>query len=610
MTGYAAMNTRKHQPLPRWHAFFARWTRMFALIAEFWRARPLAWSLSFGLEIINSTRRVLFVLGPAGFVGALVDGHYGGRTTVFWIGVFAASLMIEQLYWGLGPIIHAYMVDYGTYQIEKQILERAASSLLVHFEDGRFFEYLQRTRSQLGERLLRVWTSVVRMVDTVLSLVMLAALLTAIHPLVTVALLLGVIPATWIEGRVTGLVYEARNRHITNDRLRRHIRDLLTTPTHAPEIRLLDCGSVLLDRWLTLVRDRQRDILAAHKRRAVVQVASGILAGGSVAVAMTLVLRLIVSGDLSVGDYVAIVGATQQFSTGLNLLNRQAREIEEQRMFVDDLFRFREMVAPTAEPPVVTDVPAAPAPAKITLCGVSFTYPTREEPSVIDVSLEIREGERVAIVGENGAGKTTLVKILTGLYKPNEGVVYFDGEPLTPEASETVQKKIAVVFQDFSRFELMIRENIGFGDVARLSDDEGLVAAAGRVAVDYLIRQQPDGLDAYLGRLFGSQDISGGEWQRLALARAFFRNAEVLVFDEPTAALDPMAELTLLHLFADISKDKTAIIVSHRLAAARLADRIVVMRNGRIVEEGTHNELMALNGEYKTLFEAQGRWYR
>jgi ATP-binding cassette subfamily B protein len=226
------------------------------------------------------------------------------------------------------------------------------------------------------------------------------------------------------------------------------------------------------------------------------------------------------------------------------------------------------------------------------------------------VSLRIAPGEKLAIVGENGAGKSTLVRLLFGLYQPDAGTVRLDGEPLTPERALEARRRIAAVFQDYAAFQLTMRENVGCGDLARMRDDAALAAALERAGIADLVAALPKGLDAYLGRQFGETELSGGQWQRVALARAFFRQAEVLVLDEPTAALDPLAELALFERFADLVEGRTAVMISHRLGMARLADRILVVRGGEVVEQGDHDDLVARGGEYAALFAAQAQWYR
>jgi ATP-binding cassette subfamily B protein len=240
---------------------------------------------------------------------------------------------------------------------------------------------------------------------------------------------------------------------------------------------------------------------------------------------------------------------------------------------------------------------------------IRFGYPGGR--SVLrDVNLRTEWGERIAIVGENGAGKTTLVKLLAGLYQPDGGVVYFDGGALGPIQMVQARTRVAAVFQDFATFQLTGRENIGFGDLRQQGDDRALAAAAEQAGIASLILALPEGFDSYLGREFGETDVSGGQWQRIALARAFFRDADLLVLDEPTAALDPLAELALYERFVELVTGRTAIMISHRLGMARLADRVLVLDQGAIVEEGSHEDLMAAGGRYARMFKAKAQWYR
>jgi len=241
---------------------------------------------------------------------------------------------------------------------------------------------------------------------------------------------------------------------------------------------------------------------------------------------------------------------------------------------------------------------------------LSFAYPGNGQPVLLDVSLHIERGERIAIVGENGAGKTTLAKVLIGLYQPDAGSVRLDGTLLSSAQAVRTRRRVAAVFQDYATFQITARESIGFGDLAGLADDARLREAAQRADIDDLIAGLPGGFDAYLGREFGETDLSGGQWQRIALARAFFRDADLLVLDEPTAALDPLAELALFERFAELAAGRTAIMISHRLGAARLADRVIVLQEGAIVEEGHHDTLVAKGGVYAALFAAQAQWYR
>lgn len=241
--------------------------------------------------------------------------------------------------------------------------------------------------------------------------------------------------------------------------------------------------------------------------------------------------------------------------------------------------------------------------------GVSFSYPDSGHRVVKDVSLTIRPGERIAIVGENGAGKSTLVRLLTGLYSPDSGNVLMDGRESTSDEARDLRGQIGAVFQDYVPWQMTVRDNIGLGNLARIDDDRALAVAAERAGIATLLDGLPDGLDSWLGRQFGDRDISGGEWQRIALARVFFRDSRLLILDEPTAALDPLAEQRLFERFASLTEGGTAIMISHRLGPARYADRVIVMDQGSIVEAGPHDRLLAQGGLYARMFAAQSAWY-
>lgn len=350
-------------------------------------------------------------------------------------------------------------------------------------------------------------------------------------------------------------------------------------------------------------------------------------AAGGVVAALAYSLRR----ELSVGDYVAVATGALWFQDLLGSLVTGLRELQEQAQFLGNLFEFLHVARQEAPDKEAMSRPGdAVRPQARSSTGVrwgggegtaqrgmvvegtqlTFRYPGAAKPALEDVSVRIERGERIAIVGQNGAGKTTLVKMLLGLYQPESGAVLLDGEPLTGRSAVDLRQRIAAVFQDYATFQLTLRDNVGFGDLARLGDDAAIVAAARHGGLADLLAALPKGCDTFLGRQFGELDLSGGEWQRVALARAFFRDADLLILDEPTAALDPLAELALFGRFAELVEGRTAIMISHRLGAARLADRVIVVEDSRIVEDGHHDVLVRRDGRYAALFAAQSQWYR
>jgi ATP-binding cassette subfamily B protein len=293
------------------------------------------------------------------------------------------------------------------------------------------------------------------------------------------------------------------------------------------------------------------------------------------------------------------------------------RDAREQVAYAGDLFDFEELADRfiADERRIRTATPAGAAtktggPMRVELDDVAFAYPGSSRPVVRDLTLTIPDGQTVAIVGANGAGKSTLVRLVTGLYLPDEGIVRLDGIDTRSDGMGTIAPRIAAVFQDYLSFQLPMRDNIGFGAVDREDGGALLDRAASQANLSELVASLPEGHGTWLGREFGERDLSGGQWQRMALARAFYRDADLVIFDEPTAALDPKAELALFERFADLVEDRTAIMISHRLGPARFADRILVMEDGAIVEDGHHDDLIAASGPYARMFAAQAAWYQ
>ena len=434
-----------------------------------------------------------------------------------------------------------------------------------------------------------------------------------IHPALLPLLFAGSLPSLWLQMRVAHAVYAAQRAHTTPDRVRGHIQSVLTGQDGAGEVRLFGIAPYLLERWRALRVARRRDVLGAERRRARLMAIGNALSGTAYAGALVLTVGLILGGELSIGAYVAVATGALWFQDMLGGGISSLRGLEEQSQFLGDLFEFLRTVRAEGEPAAGAAEVAPPRTSgaiTVEVERVTFAYPGREALALQDIDLRIEAGERIAIVGANGAGKTTLAKLLVGLYQPTSGEVRLEGEPLTPDRALAVRSRIAAVFQDYPTFQLMARENIGFGDVARMDDEAAIRAAAGRAGIAGLIESLPEGYDTYLGRQFGERDLSGGQWQRIALARAFFREADFLLLDEPTAALDPLAELALFERFAELTAGRTAVMISHRLGAARLADRVIVMKDGRLVEDGHHDALVAAGGEYARLFAAQAQWYR
>jgi ATP-binding cassette subfamily B protein len=591
-----------------------RWYDMMRLLWELVKASPLAAVALAATLLVGNCALGAMAAATGGFVDAAhaaSTGHSPAYGMVFWLGVYVAASAVENFYWNVKNLAAGSVIEKGVYRLQQQVLHRAAAVPLMRYEEATFFDLLQRASGRLSER---VGSFVYHIIDQVQLAVMLgsvAAVLAAIQPVLLPLLCAGAAPALWLKSRTARGIYDAERAHTRDDRLRAHLEALLTGREAAAEIRLFGSAGYLLNRWRTLRSARSGDVRRAERRKIASTTGGSLLSGLTYAGGLVLLAALVLHGRLTVGNYVTVAVGALQFEQLLGVSFDHFGGFEEHSLFLADLFAFlrtaRGENTPAAIEAPVADFTAERRPPRgveIEADGITFAYPGSERRALGPVSLRIRRGEHVAIVGENGSGKTTLVKLLAGLYEPQEGAVRIDGISAT-----AARARIAAVFQDYARFELTLRENVGLGDLQHIGHDAAIAAALRRADLEELAARLPEGLDGYLGRRFGETELSGGEWQRLALARAFFREADLLLLDEPTAALDPLAELALFTRFAELAAGRTAMMVSHRLGAVRHCDRILVLRNGLIVEEGRHQELLARNGVYAELFRAQARWY-
>jgi ATP-binding cassette subfamily B protein len=392
----------------------------------------------------------------------------------------------------------------------------------------------------------------------------------------------------------------------------------MTTRQGAAEIRLFGLQRYLLQKRRRLFHALRDERLALARTELKVGMLGGLNVPLTLAVVMAGVVVLVARGQLSVGAYAAYFRAVELFSGTFFMLFWTTTVLDNDLRYIRDLFDFLQLEDESSFGRQNCGFPRDHA-ARLLSSGipeirfeqVSFTYPEARQPVLQQITLTLRAGERIALVGENGAGKSTLAKILLGLYRPTSGRITVDGAELGALAPEEWRARVVAVFQDYMKYELTARENIGFGDLDRLDDLPAIHAAAERSGADTIVVALPTGYETILGRAYDEhgQDLSQGQWQKLAIARAYLRDAAVLVLDEPTAALDARAEVDVYRRFRDMAQGKSVLLISHRLGSARLADRILVLEHGRIVEEGSHTELIARGGRYARMYATQAQWY-
>ncbi len=525
-----------------------------------------------------------------------------------WIMLTAVAVAVGQLIQPFAFTFQSQAGDRLTGYITEQLI-RAVNRWqgLARFEDPRWVDDLERSQryaSQTGLQIMVHGASAVLGLFTVIGI---ALLLVGLHPLLPLLLLLASVPQTiyqWRYERVTGFhlyVQTPEGRQLDYN------RDQLITPEPAKDVRLYALGPFFGQRYGALFH-RLIDELGRLRRRLVVPVSLAACLGPATAGAVYVVLGWqVASGHGTPGDLVLYGGAAFLLQRRLLQLG-PVQSLGVSLAFLPSLFRV--LQAPSDL--IVADPPRPlPRPIRegVVFEHVAFTYPGRREPVLRDVSFKLRPGECLALVGQNGAGKTTVVKLLLRFYDPSGGRILLDGVDLREYDPADVRREIGGIFQDFVRYEFTARENIGLGQIEAVDDGARLRAAASKAGADALLGQLPQGLETRLGREFGGRELSGGEWQKLALARAFMRDCALLVLDEPTAALDVQTEYEVYQRFQDLTRERMSVLISHRFSTVRMADRILYLADGRIQEAGTHEELLTRNGDYARLFHLQAAQY-
>ncbi|WP_324649613.1 ABC transporter ATP-binding protein [Georgenia sp. H159] len=519
-------------------------------------------------------------------------------------GLMAAAALLDSVRGSMSRYL-GESVARRTYQ---DVLDAATGVSLRYFESAAFYDRLQRVEGSATTRPFQVTQALLGIVGGLTATVGVGAVLVGIHPALLPLLLLGGLPMILTNRRESRLEFGFTVDQTPHQRQRFYLGYLLTARDEAKEVRAFDLGPPLRARFDTLYGRYLAD-LARHLRRRMALSTAGNLGAAVVLTGTLLVLVwLIGEGSVSVAEAGAAIVAIRMLQSQVQALLRGMQSIFEAGLFLQDVDQFLELGAAAHG-----EEAGAPAPesfAEIVVDDVHFGYPGSTSEALRGVDVRIRRGQVVALVGENGSGKTTLAKILAGLYDPTSGAVRWDGRDTREYSRVSVRERVAVIFQDFVRYAFTARENISVGRHTVEPDDGRVAEAAGRAGAAGFLESLPKGYDTILSRLFkGGRDLSGGQWQRVAIARAFYRDAQLMILDEPTAALDPRAESALYESLRAVLAGRTAVFISHRFSSVRSADVIYVLDQGRVVEAGSHEELMAREGRYAELFRLQAAAY-
>lgn len=509
------------------------------------------------------------------------------------------------------------LIDYSdallagkyTNHISVRVMEHAASLDVLAYEDPVFYDRLERARVQATDRLYMI-QAIGRLIQQVITTITLSISIMVFSPWLLLLLVAGVIPAFVGETHFAFVGYAKNFRQTPIRRQLDYLRLLGGSKEAAKELKLFGLQNFLTSRFKKLSdRVYEEDIDLARRKVIAGSVLSMIGTAGYYSAYVYAVWRT-VTGVFSLGTLTLLANAIREASSNLQQTFSTLSTIADQALFLTDLIAFFEM-----RPTIRSKPNALPAPRPIKVGfefrNVSFQYPGSSRRVLNKLNFKLRPGERVALIGENGEGKTTIVKLLTRLYDPVEGEVLLDGIDLREYDLDDLYREIGVIFQDFMRYEMTARENIAVGKIEHVNDLDLLKRSAQKSMADEVVGKLGAGYEQMLGRRFdGGVDLSGGEWQKVALARAYLRDAQVLILDEPTSALDARSEYEVFQRFAELTTGKMAIFISHRFSTVRMADRIVVLENGRIAEEGDHEELTHLGGRYAEMFELQAASYR
>jgi ATP-binding cassette subfamily B protein len=495
-------------------------------------------------------------------------------------------------------------------RIRGEIIQKALTLDLAFFEHPDFYDRLQNARRESGYKPVDLINDTFLIVQNTITLISFAVLLLRFSPWLVIILLVTSIPAFIAETRFSEEGFRLLTRRAPETRQINYLSRLLTEDTSAKEIKLFNLGETLLTRYMTLFDKFFREDKSLALRRAVAGFGLGLIATLGFYGSYAWIVWHTVQGKISLGDMTLYLTIFRQGQSTFQGILSGVGSIYENNLFMANLFDFLGL-KPQMGVAARNQGLSVPLRSGIEFRRVGFRYPESEEWALRDIDLTIRPGEKIALVGPNGAGKTTLIKLLSRLYDPTEGMILIDGVDIRELDPLDLRQRIGVIFQDFVRYHLAASENIGVGQIEALDRLEQIIESARKSGAHSIIENLPDGYQTMLGRWFhGGHELSVGQWQKIALARAFMRDAEILVLDEPTASLDAETEYEIFRRFQELTVGKMAILISHRFSTVRMADRIVVIQEGRIAEIGSHHELLNQGGIYGHLFSLQAEGYR
>ncbi|WP_152392675.1 ABC transporter ATP-binding protein [Paenibacillus guangzhouensis] len=592
---------------------------MIRLLYRIWRVMPMLASGWLGIPLLLGLLIIPSYAAHRSLIDVFVHSGVGERT---WLKVWEQTWPLLAIFTGISvlrvtltaiqALLDAKFQDRATMHIQTEVYERSSRVSLEQLEQPAYYNRLQRAKGVAGADLFGVLQQFILLVRMIFEIIGLMFVLWLADPIIGVGMVL-IFAVSFAVRLESDIVVRRVNRDLTfAGRQSDYLHDMLTRPETVKEMRIFDSLDYLIGKWKGKMRESLATRMDARRR----EIHHGIFVStvqivGLIGVLMWMVLQMR-SGAFTAGSFLIVFLALRQAYSLSARMAFPVSKIIHQGAKISDLVEFLRDDPSNTKYFVEENDASYVGPsdnALICMDHVTYQYPNGDQPVLNDIHFTLHPGETVALVGENGAGKSTFVRLLLGLYQPTNGKMLWDGKDYREMDSKLLRRSMSAVFQDFVRYETSVRDNVAAG-MSEAANEEGLRRALQKSGAAELV-DLLGGLDAQVGMLAsGGRELSGGQWQRLAVARAAVRDTPLLVLDEPTAALDPQLEMDLYHHFREMAQGKTVLLVSHRLGWARHADRIVVLRQGRIVEEGTHEALVAMNGEYAGMFRVQAEWYR
>lgn len=615
---------RQLQEVPGWPERLRAARQLPAFFRLVWAAQPTYVVLIMALRALRAgvpvatlwvgkliIDEVVRLLGAAGSAAGPQSFH-----PLLWLVAIEFGIaIVGELLARASSLLESLLGDLFANQTSVQLMRHAASLDLEQLENAEVYDKLERARRQTVGRI-GLFTGLLATMQDLVTLVSLAVALTVYVPWLLLLLAVAVLPSFLGETRYAALGYSLLFSWTQERRLLDYLRYIGASDISAKEVKLFGLSDYLVNQYAHLSDEFYEANKALSMRRAIVSSLLALLGSIGYYGAYIVIIYLTVTkhqspaGPFTLGVLTFLAASFRQSRDLIQRFLLSLAQLFEQALYLDDLFTFLALEPRIRSAPGAVLVPS-PLSSGFRFEDVGFRYPGSERWAVRHLSFDLRPGERIALVGENGAGKTTLAKLLGRLYDPAEGRILLDGRDLRDYDLESLRRNVGVIFQDFVRYDLAVKENIAVGDIARLEDQPALATAASRSLADSVVARLPGGYGQILGRRFeGGVDLSGGEWQKVALARAYLRDAQLLILDEPTAALDARAEYEVFLRFSELTRGRMAVLISHRFSTVRMADRILVLRMGELVEQGTHEQLVAQGGLYAELFSLQAAGYR